>query len=241
MLQHSDTPPLALDAYEQLAEAYAAQADTKPHNADYECPATLSLLPEVRGKRVLDAGCGPGVYAEWLLQRGAVVLAIDASPKMVALARQRLGPRADVRLANLDTPLTFLDDESFDLVLSPLVLDYIEDWHAVFREFFRVLRAPGHFVFSVGHPLADFLYFKTDNYFATEQVGAEWCGFGTPVYVPTYRRPLSALINPLVAAGFVLEHLLEPLPTEAFREKDPGHYAELMHRPVFVCVRARKG
>ncbi|WP_279387450.1 hypothetical protein [Rubrobacter taiwanensis] len=30
----------------------------------YERPATLSLLPDVAGKRVLDAGCGPGVYSE---------------------------------------------------------------------------------------------------------------------------------------------------------------------------------
>jgi 2-polyprenyl-3-methyl-5-hydroxy-6-metoxy-1,4-benzoquinol methylase len=62
--------PIALDAYETLAEAYASVIDTKPHNAYYERPATLSLLPEVRGKRVLDAACGPGVYAEWLLSRG---------------------------------------------------------------------------------------------------------------------------------------------------------------------------
>lgn len=43
---------IALDAYEALAEAYAAAIDTKPHNAYYERPATLSLLPEINGKRV---------------------------------------------------------------------------------------------------------------------------------------------------------------------------------------------
>ena len=59
--------PIALDAYETLAEAYAAVVDTKPHNAYYERPATLSLLPEVRGKRVLDAGCGPAfIQNGWL-------------------------------------------------------------------------------------------------------------------------------------------------------------------------------
>jgi 2-polyprenyl-3-methyl-5-hydroxy-6-metoxy-1,4-benzoquinol methylase len=83
--------PISLDAYEALAEAYAAVIDTKPHNAYYERPATLSLLPEVKGKRVLDAGCGPGVYSEWLIQRGAEAVAIDASAKMVQLAKQRLG------------------------------------------------------------------------------------------------------------------------------------------------------
>jgi hypothetical protein len=83
--------PIALEAYEELAESYAAKIDTKPHNAYYERPATLSLLPSVTGKAVLDAGCGPGVYTEWLLANGAEVSAIDASPKMVELARKRIG------------------------------------------------------------------------------------------------------------------------------------------------------
>jgi SAM-dependent methyltransferase len=86
-------PPISRRSYEELAEAYAAKIDTKPHNAYYERPATLSLLPEVRGLRVLDAGCGPGVYAEWMTNRGARVVAVDASPKMLALARARVGPR----------------------------------------------------------------------------------------------------------------------------------------------------
>jgi hypothetical protein len=47
---------IAYDAYERLADTYAEMIDTKPHNAYLERPATLSLLPDVKGKRVLDAG-----------------------------------------------------------------------------------------------------------------------------------------------------------------------------------------
>jgi SAM-dependent methyltransferase len=57
--------PIAFEAYETLAEPFVARVDTKPQNAYYEGPATLALLPDVRGKRVLDAGCGPGAYAEY--------------------------------------------------------------------------------------------------------------------------------------------------------------------------------
>ena len=56
----SPMSPLAFDAYERLAEAYSERVETKPHNAYYERPATLGLLPDVEGLRVLDAGCGPG-------------------------------------------------------------------------------------------------------------------------------------------------------------------------------------
>jgi len=233
--------PIALDAYETLAEAYAAAVDTKPHNAYYERPATLSLMPEVKGKRVFDAGCGPGVYSEWLIERGAEIVAVDASPKMVKLAKQRLGSKIDVRQADLSKPLNFLHDSSFDVVLCPLVLDYIEDWHSAFTEFYRVLRPGGHFVFSVTHPFFDYIYFKSSNYFETELVGGEWRGFeGVRVYMPSFRRSLSAALSPLVEVGFCLERILEPKPTKEFKKADPKHYEELSQKPCFLCARARK-
>ncbi|MGD8245075.1 MAG: class I SAM-dependent methyltransferase, partial [Anaerolineae bacterium] len=162
--------PIALEAYEALAESYAARVDTKPHTAYYERPATLSLLPNVEGKRVLDAGCGPGVYAEWLVNHGAKVVAFDASPKMVRFAKARLGNRVDVLRADLDQPLDFLQDRSFDAVLSALALDYVQDLGSTFEEFFRVLRPTSHFVFSVAHPLAEFMIHPTGSYFETELV-----------------------------------------------------------------------
>src|ERR1041385_3859603 len=101
--------PIALEAYERLAEAYAARVDTKAHNAFYDRPAIISLLPEVAGKRVLDAGCGPGAYADWLAEQGAEVVGFDASPKMVRLANQRLQGRAHIIQTALGQPLDFLE------------------------------------------------------------------------------------------------------------------------------------
>ncbi len=233
--------PVALDAYETLAEAYAAVIETKPHNAFCERPATLSLLPEVKNKRVLDAGCGPGIYSEWLLKHGAEVVAVDASLKMVELAKQRLGGAAEVRQADLSQPLDFLGDSSFDVVLSPLVLEYVGDWRGAFAEFYRVLRPGGHFIFSVTHPFSDYLYYKSDNYHETELVGCEWRGFEpVKVHMPSFRRPLNAMLTPLLEAGFHLERIVEPKPTEEFKEADPKHYEELSRLPCFLCVRAGK-
>jgi SAM-dependent methyltransferase len=231
--------PIAQDAYDSLAESYAALIDTKPHNAYYEQPATLSLLPDVQGKRVLDAGCGPGSYAEWLVNNGAGVVAFDVNEKMIQLARERLGDKAEILHADLRNPLDFLDSDSFDIVISPLVLDYVEDWGPVFSEFYRVLKKGGVLVFSIEHPYTKYaIYHETSNYFKTETVEYTWKGFGAPVNVPSYRRPFSEVINPLVEVGFTLDKLLEPLPTEKFREKD---YEKLIKRPGFLCVRASKG
>ena len=63
--------PIANQAYDQMAEAYARKVDTKPHNAYYDRPAVQSLLPDLTGKTVLDAACGTGVYTEWLLAQAA--------------------------------------------------------------------------------------------------------------------------------------------------------------------------
>jgi ubiquinone/menaquinone biosynthesis C-methylase UbiE len=234
--------PIAQDAYNELAEAYAALVDTKPHNAYYERPATLSLLPDVNGKRILDAGCGPGVYSEWLVAHGAIVVALDANEKMVALARQRLGEMVQVLQANLEAPLDFLADGSFDIVVCPLVMDYIKEWEPTLKEFHRILRTQGCLVFSMEHPYMKYAtHHLMSNYFKVERVEYVWRGFGKPVNVPSYRRPLSGVINPLLQAGFILEQILEPIPTEEFWERDPEDYEELMRSPGFMCIKALKG
>ncbi len=94
----------------------------------YERPTTLALLPNVGGKDVLDAGCGPGWYADWLDRQGARVVAVDSSRSMVELAGRRLGGRA------------LILDEAFDLVLSSLVLHYLDDLSSVFAEWVRILK-----------------------------------------------------------------------------------------------------
>jgi SAM-dependent methyltransferase len=111
----------ALNAYEAIADRFAEHSETSAHNAYCERPATLSLLPDVRGSRVLDAGCGPGFYSQWLAARGAEVVAVDGSAKMVALTRQRVGPSVAVRQWDLLRPLDLLEGGTLDLVLPALV------------------------------------------------------------------------------------------------------------------------
>jgi len=232
--------PLALDAYEALADGYAKWAMTKAHNAYYERPAMLSLLPDVDGLRVLDAGCGPGIYAEWLLDRGADVVCVDASPRMLAHTRDLVGDRAVVIEADLGGPLDFLDDSDFDLVIAPLVIDYLSDWPAAFAEFYRVLKPGGRFVASKEHPASDYTQRLASNYFKKHLISAVWRGFDKPVEVTAWHRPLQDLINSLADAGFRIERLVEPLPVPEFKEEDPDDYEKLLRWPGFLCVRAVK-
>lgn len=235
----SNPEPIANPAYDRLADSYAARVGTKPYNADYERPALLSLLPEVKGLRVLDAGCGPGLLTEILVGKGASVVAMDANAKMVAHARERLGNRAEVLQASLEAPLDFCADASFDLAVSSLVMHYIFNWQATFRELYRILKPGGGLIFSIEHPVMTYLdHYKTSVYFATEQIEYTWRGFGEPVVVPSYRRPLAEVFNPIIEAGFRLEQVLEPLPTEKFKEKNPEDYQKLHREPgfMFICA-----
>lgn len=105
---------------------------------------------------------------------------MDVSSRMVELARIRTAGRAQVHQADLSSSLEFLSAATFDLVLSPLVLEYIRDWRRTFREFHRLLSPGGRIVVSVTHPFSDFMYFESERYFETELVAAEWSGFGQP-------------------------------------------------------------
>ncbi len=231
---------LAYDAYEQLADNYAALADTKPHNAYYDRPAVQSLIGPVENLKILDAGCGPGIYAGWLLERGASVTAFDASDKMLEHARKRIGGKADIYKADMEEPLKFLEAEAFDGVLSALAVTYIKDHSKLFAEFNRVMKPGGWLVFSTEHPFFAYRYFGIKNYFETTRVRCDWDGFGGKVTMPSYYHSLGSITDALSQTGFLIERIVEPRPTEKFREADAHGFEKLMKFPLFICFRAKK-
>lgn len=224
-------------SYEGIASTYAAQVDERPMNACYERPATLSLLPPLSGRDILDIGCGSGWYAEYFAGQGAQVTSFDLDETFVALTQARVGDRVTVFRANLAEPLHFAADHTFDLAVAPLVLHYLQDWLPALRELHRVLRPGGALVFSTHHPFMDWQEFERENYFALERLDDYWEGVGP---VQFYRRPLTAISASLAEAGFVVERLLEPQPTKAYRDARPDWFERLSTRPWFLFVRARK-
>jgi ubiquinone/menaquinone biosynthesis C-methylase UbiE len=230
--------PIAKAVYETIADKFASEVDSNAFNAAYERPATLSLLPPVRGLRVLDAGCGPGSLSEWLVNQGASVVAVDVSPRMLAFARERLGDRVPLHEADLAKPLGFLSDQTFELVTCSLALDYLEDWVPTLREFARVLVPGGGVVFSIGHPMAEFQHTTSSNYFDVELLNSEWPSYR--IRVPSYRRSFNEIFGSLAQAGLIVDRVLEPRPTPPMRERDPAAYARLSKHPWFLHLRARK-
>lgn len=233
------------------SDDYAKNVENHPYHRLLNKPALLSLMPALKGLNILDAGCGTGWFTEYFVNEGAGVTGLDISEQMVERTKARLEaanptakiakegvadlpprvPTAQVIQANLAEPLK-LEQESIDLILSSLTLQYLESWTLTFNEFNRILKPDGLFIFSVHHPFEEFKL-SGENYFHIEERKRKR---GTV----SFRRPLSSMTETLHQTGFLIERLLEPLPDAAYADTDPEGYAGLLKFPGLLIVRASK-
>lgn len=216
--------------YDSIAEGYTAENETGLLNAYYERPAMLKLAGDVAGRRILDAGCGAGPLFAALRDRGAVVTGVDASAGMLELARRRLGPDADLRVADLADPLPF-PDNTFDDVVASLVLHYLEDWGPALTELRRVLVPGGRLIVSVEHPFAIWLSERSagekTDYFRTRDRTEKWIMGGQTAQLTFWDRPLHAMIDAFTAAGFRIDTISEPPPAPGARELFPDEFRDV--------------
>jgi len=217
--------------YDPFAEAFDLHASTSAYNAHYDRPAVLGMLGDVFGLSVLDAGCGSGLYAEELVTRGAEVTGVDASPEMIRLAADRIGDHCTFRVHDLEAPLTWADDASFDAVVMALVLHHLRNPRQVLREFRRVLREQGRLVLSTVHPVADWRRLG-GSYFTDERITETW---NDGWEVEFRRAPLTELMADFAAAGFAIESLVEMRPADTMAVEYPEVHEKLSTEPGFMA------
>jgi SAM-dependent methyltransferase len=225
--------------YDAMAENFEEHASQNLYNAYYDRPAVLSLLPSVEGQRVLDIGCGPGLYVEWLIEHGARVVGIDISREMVERARQRVKDGALFYQHDIAQPLTFARDASFDIAIAPLMIHYVTDRVSMLQEVARVLTIDGCLVLSTQHPFADWQR-HGGSYFATELVEDTWRREQRNFQMPFWRVSLTTLCDEFSQAGFYIDRLLEPQPVPEGEKIDPEDYRKMMGQPGFIVFRLCK-
>ena len=180
------------------------------------------------GARVGDIACGEGYLSRYLGQLGPrEVIGVDSSAALVEIAAQRSNAsNTSFRVDDAQYLRTF-SDASLDIAVSQMAIMDIPDHQALFRSVRRVLMPKGIFVFSMLHPCFETpfqvpdqpQYLVDDNNtpiacivhrYASE---GYWKSGGTGVrgHMGAYHRTLSTLLNDLLAAGFLLEKLEEPL------------------------------
>jgi SAM-dependent methyltransferase len=240
---------LAKREYDLMAEEYHNIRTKKYpqgwfYNELLEMPAVLELLGNVRGKKILDLGCGTGIYAKLLTKKGAIVKGFDISPEMIKIAKQE-NPKLDLKVGSAyNIPF----NEKFDIVLGSLVVDYIRDWNKMFSEIRRVLKDNGIFIFSTGNPVAEFpdrikVGKKTikvlGNYFKEERKYSFWKLNGKKIKVFSYHITYETIIRRILKNGFEIIDYKDCFPIKKARKLFPEDYAEYSKRPFFCAWKVR--
>jgi len=137
------------------------------------------LFPPLRGKTVLDLGCGYGWHSRYAADQGALsVLGLDLSERMIHEAKRR-NAAGSITYRVCGAEEYEYPDGAYDLVISNLVLHYVEHLEPIFEKVFRTLKPGGTFLFNIEHPVftagvnEDWLYdrdgtpaaWPIDNYF----------------------------------------------------------------------------
>jgi SAM-dependent methyltransferase len=225
------------DAYDQLAAVWSSTTDEGPFNGFLERPALRSLLPaNLRHATVLDAGCGSGAQAEWLLDQGADVVAVDVSPRMIAEAERRCAGRGRFLVADLAEPLP-LEPQSLDGITCSLALHHVADWSVPLRSFASALRPGGWAVISLDHPFASYGLRRRGGYFDTELISETWRKADVEVTQHFWRRPLSAVLDAFAHAGFRVDRVAEPQPSAEALQLFPDDLGRHLGVPVFIVYR----
>jgi malonyl-CoA O-methyltransferase len=201
-----------------VGEAYARWAPTYPREPANELMRldereVLRLLPDVRGLRVLDVGCGSGRYLGLLAQRGASrVVGVDPEPAMLA--------RAGAPVVCAGLPRLPIASASFDVVLCALVVGHLPDLPRAIAELGRVLRPGGTLVYSDVHPAGAALGWRRTFR----------AGDGREYAVRHVVHPRSAHDAACAGAGFAIDAVAEP------KADVPGRHGSV---PALLVVRAR--
>ncbi|NIA02474.1 MAG: methyltransferase domain-containing protein [Nitrospirae bacterium] len=115
------------------------------HLNSFERGSLEKLLGDLKGKRVLDIGCGTGRIIQMLREHGAEIVAFDISEEMLGIVNRKF-PNIECVVGDSDN-LPF-EDESFDLVLGLFWIVHLRDLRASFDEVYRVLKKGGRFILS---------------------------------------------------------------------------------------------
>jgi SAM-dependent methyltransferase len=211
--------------------------------------ALRSLLPELRGKRLLDLGCGFGWHCRYAREQQArSALGVDISERMLTRARESTDDAAIQYMQSAIEDLDF-DQDVFDIVLSSLALHYLDRFDLVCQRVCRWLTPGGVFVFSVEHPVftavaaqqwcygpdGSRLHWPVDDYFRQGARHTQWLAED----VVKYHRTITTYINTLIDAGFRILNVSEAEPLLDI-PRDRQDWRDEQRRPMFLLIGAAK-
>ena len=213
-----------------------------------EWASIQAMLPELRGKKVIDLGCGYGWFCRSARQAGAAeVLGIDVSEKMLARARE-LTDDPGIRYQREDLEQLTLPGQAYDLAYSSLALHYLPELTPFLATIHQALKPGGWLVFTTEHPI--YTCAKSQGWLVDAEGQRSWPvnsyqNEGPRVSnwladgVIKYHRTLGTTLNALMSAGFALRHVEEWGPSAEQVAAVP-ELAEEAERPMMVLIAAQR-
>lgn len=200
-------------------------------------PRLLDYAGDVAGRSVLDAGCGEGHVARTLAQQGAKVTAVDLSPRLIAIARERDPVTGTIYLVHdLSAPLPQYR-ASFDLVVSNLVLPDVDDYRGYIATLGDVLKPGGRAVLSLLNPYRAVTDERVRDYFDSGRGTREYGGMakqGVRAYY--YHRTLEEYITTFRESGLLLSDLADVCPTDEMLASGHPIATKNYHLPLFMVL-----
>lgn len=206
------------------------------------------LFPPLKGKTVLDLGCGYGWHCKFAAEQGAAqVLGLDLSRKMIEEAKNR-NPKEQIEYRVCGMEEYEYPENRWDCVVSNLALHYIEDIGEIFQKVYRTLKTGGVFILNMEHPVftagvgQDWIYaedgkpqyWPVDNYFIPGERSTRFLGCN----VVKQHHTLTQILMGLLHSGFGIEAVEEAKPPEEMMSI-PGMKDEL-RRPMMLLVKVNK-
>lgn len=190
--------------------------------------AVLSMCGHVRGRQVLDLGCGEGRFKRILGKHGARCVGLDPTVELLASAR---GDNSRARLVRGTGEELPFRSSTFDIVVCYLTLLDIEQYRSAVMEISRVLRPRGRLVIAnlqsyatcrpemwVRNERGEKDHVAFDDYFEERPVTMEWSN----IRIVNFHRPMEAYMRALLGSGLNLLEFREPRPTPQSVEKYPS-------------------
>ncbi len=250
------------DAWNKVAEGWFRNCgEFGDINREYVIdPVIFRILGQIKGKCILDAGCGNGYLCRLLAKQGAKITGIDISSKAIehAQMKEKEAPLGISYHVGSLSNLVMFSNQTFDVVVSNIVLQGLQDFAGALGELYRVLREEGQLLISLLHPCftsptvrgwvrrpldssrkEDWLFWKIDRYFdRTTEIYQNFSLEG----VYHFNRPLSDYITTLLQQGFTITDLEEPTPDEKAIEQYYRQFGNEYNRiPFFMIIVAKKG
>lgn len=213
---HNKDSEEARKIYDTYGE-YFVQIEEYNYNRKQLSKILFSMIKNVKGKKILDAGCGIGKDCKMLAEKGAKVVGIDISQKMIEMAKSKC-KNSKIEFYLQDMENTRFRDDEFDVVIAAFSVLYKGDLKGLLKEFRRILKKGGECYLIVSHPIRKMIKY-TKNYFDT---GKHWENFGKMKFF-NYYRTMEQYINNLISQGFVIKEIREPKPIKSSDNYFP-HY-----------------